>query len=368
MEIKEIRKELEKSLSKKIDYTNKNICIYGAGNSTQLAENSFINEGIVPLFFIDNYYQDSSFLFDKPVITYKEAKEKCINCIILICSGNYKTCKQLIESTANDPIKGSEVYLYDEYIFVKHKDIVISNFDLLEDDLSKRTYANMIMSRMLACKQNYDLVKDNQYFAIPEFVQNSKNEIFVDCGSFVGDTIEQYLFNKEGVFKKIYAFEPEIKNFISLSNRVRRLNSEWAFNDDKIVIYNCGLGDKEDRKFIRQVDINGPSLGSSVSNLTNGNTKVSSMINISTIDSLLKNENVSFIKMDVESYEKKVVNGATKTIKENHPKLAICIYHNATDMYDLIQFIKELCYEYKIYVRQHEYTFAGTVIYALYEQ
>lgn len=48
-------------------------------------------------------------------------------------------------------------------------------------------------------------------------------EIFVDCGAYVGDTMEQYLGIKEGVFNEIYAFKPYPGNVIALSKRAERL-------------------------------------------------------------------------------------------------------------------------------------------------
>lgn len=361
--IKKIRRDLVKALDKKINVNKDRISIYGAGNSSQLAEESFILENIKPLYFIDNYNSNSNFVMNIPIITYEDAKSICKNSTILVCSGNEKTCRSILKMINDDPIEGTNVYLYDEYVFIKNKEKIINNFDLLVDDLSKRTYANMILSRMLIEKQNYDLVVNNQYFAIPSFSLNNTNEVFVDCGSFVGDTIEEYLFIKEGIFNKIYSFEPEHKNYLALSNRTDRLKKEWALSDNKIELYECGLGESEFITSIRQVSNDGPSLGSSISNIDNFSSE-GGYIRINTLNSIFEKQRVSFIKADVESYEKRILIGGTKIIKRDIPRLAICIYHNATDMYDIIDYIRNTLGYNKLYIRQHEYTFAETVLYA----
>ena len=56
--------------------------------------------------------------------------------------------------------------------------------------------------------------------------------------------------------------------------------------------------------------------------------------------------------------------GASKGIKEYMPLLAICIYHNAVDFYEIPLLIHSLVPEYKLAVRHHSYTLADTVLYA----
>ncbi|GHT48154.1 hypothetical protein FACS1894102_0550 [Spirochaetia bacterium] len=82
------------------------------------------------------------------------------------------------------------------------------------------------------------------------------------------------------------------------------------------------------------------------------------------LDDYFKEQRVSFIKADIESYELDMLHGAQNIIKRDKPLLAICIYHNASDMFTIAKFIKELEPSYKLKVRQHTYTFAETVLYA----
>ena len=73
----------------------------------------------------------------------------------------------------------------------------------------------------------------------------------------------------------------------------------------------------------------------------------------------------TFIKMDIEGSEMNALKGAIKTIKRNHPLLAICIYHRNEDMLDIPEWILGLGLDYKYYVRQHFCLPTDTVFYAI---
>lgn len=84
-----------------------------------------------------------------------------------------------------------------------------------------------------------------QYFSHMHFqATHNPGEVFVDCGSYVGDTLERYIWNRDGVFKKIIAFEPDRDNYAAMETRVNRLRKEWNLNGDAIEIFPYGVADK----------------------------------------------------------------------------------------------------------------------------
>jgi len=74
-------------------------------------------------------------------------------------------------------------------------------------------------------------------------------------------------------------------------------------------------------------------------------------IEVDTIDNFCRNEKVTFIKMDIEGSELEALKGAEKQIRENKPKLAICVYHKEEDLITIPQYILSLNPEYKLYLR-----------------
>jgi hypothetical protein len=57
------------------------------------------------------------------------------------------------------------------------------------------------------------------------------------------------------------------------------------------------------------------------------------------------------IKMDIEGFELKALEGSVKTIKKFNPELAICVYHLANDIFEIPQYIKSINSGYKCIIR-----------------
>lgn len=72
---------------------------------------------------------------------------------------------------------------------------------------------------------------------------------------------------------------------------------------------------------------------------------------------------VSFIKMDIEGAEQDAIEGAKKTIKKYHPRLAISAYHKADDIWKIPELILAIRSDYKIYLRHYTEGFTETVIF-----
>ena len=85
---------------------------------------------------------------------------------------------------------------------------------------------------------------------------------------------------------------------------------------------------------------------------------------ITTLDQSLKDKKVTFIKMDVETYELKALQGAKEIITRQTPKLAISAYHYLSDLWEVPLAIKEMVPEYKIYLRHHSPVVWDTDCYA----
>lgn len=357
--IQKVKEQLIQALEKKIDLSNRDVLIYGAGNTAVLYEACFKIEEISPVYFIDsNPEKHGKFFQGKKIIYIDEVDSLCSDPIIFICSAQDQICRDIRKLLQT---KGYENYTVDEYVFAKNSEKILQIFDILEDDVSKATYADIILTRMGKKMQNQELVFHNPYFELKKFAKRDAAEVFVDCGAYVGDTIEQYLDAKSGVFGKIYAFEPDEINCDALKYRVERLKREWAIGENRITIVHGGIGEKKAQLQMRTVQNKSDRLGAGLSmnseNFDNG-------VDVYAIDDYFSEVRISFLKADIESFEESMLRGGKEVIKRDKPRIAICIYHNASDMYRIPLLLREINSDYKFSIRQHYCDICDTVLYA----
>ena len=251
-------------------------------------------------------------------------------------------------------------YLLDEVILKQHASEVLECYDLLEDDESKRVYADVILSHMNGGIPHLkNRTYGNQYFSHNHFLPTfTLEEVFIDCGSYVGDTLEKYIWNRDGVFKKIIAFEPDRDNYKAMETRVNRLRNEWNLKEDAIEIFPYGVADKNGNETFSSYETNN-GLGSK---FIEEETDNGGAVKIISLDEYLS-EPYTFLKADIESYEYKMLLGAEQGIKKWKPLIAVCIYHNAVDLYSIPLLIKSMVREYKMTVRHHSGTLTETILY-----
>ncbi len=222
---------------------------------------------------------------------------------------------------------------------------------LLDDEFSKRTYQTVICNRMQGRgERELRRITQNereQYFS-PDLI-SLKQEYFVDCGAYNGDTIRNFLDCTHDGVGKIYAFEPNRDNFDALKSFL-----ETKCADIPYQVYN--LGTWNEQKTLR---FSGAGTGGAITE--EGDTE----IEVDSLDHVLEGEKVTFIKMDVEGSETQSLLGAKKIILEQRPILAICIYHSMEDMACIPVMLSEWLQDYRYYIRHYTLTSAETVFYAI---
>ena len=245
----------------------------------------------------------------------------------------------------------------DEYVFAKRSEEILKCLEILEDEESVNTYAEIVKCRLIGRLPSRKFVNQDLYFTLPEFSTFNEREVFVDCGAFVGDSLEKYIWTHDGTFGKIFAFEPDIKNFRAMQYRIERFNQEWSFDEDKIFAVNAGVGLKSTEVFIEKHS----GLGTKISEENNSECD---SIKIYALDDYFNSQNINFLKADIESFETDMLKGAEKIIRRDLPKIAVCIYHDASDMYQILNWLAELNLDYKFSIRHHNFHLFDTVLYA----
>lgn len=184
-----------------------------------------------------------------------------------------------------------------------------------------------------------------QYFDLPQL--RLQNEYFVDVGAFDGCTTQALLDRCPG--SRAYVFEPNPAQFAVTKERLSSLSG--------IELFPYGAYDRNG--FLR-FDPRGDDPGAA--KITEDGPLA---VEVCRLDDELAGRKVTFIKMDIEGAELAALRGAARIIREQRPKLAICVYHKPEDMWEIPSFILELCPDYSLYLRHYSPNECETVLYAI---
>jgi hypothetical protein len=73
---------------------------------------------------------------------------------------------------------------------------------------------------------------------------------------------------------------------------------------------------------------------------------------------------IDFIKLDIEGAEASALRGASRTIREDKPRLAISLYHRLQDFYELPLLLRGLNPGYRFAIDHYSIHSEETVLYA----
>lgn len=190
-----------------------------------------------------------------------------------------------------------------------------------------------------------------------DFILPKPQDVVIDGGACYGDTA-LFFADKMSGQGKIYSFEFMPQN-LSIFKDNLTLNPQYS---DNIEIVEKALSDKE------EVFYSQPQ--ASMSFIEKEQKENSIELKTTTIDNFVKEKSlnrVDFIKLDIEGFEIEAITGATKTIKDFKPKLAICLYHKKEDLYEIPLLIKSIEPNYKFYIDHYTVNTEETVLYGVIE-
>lgn len=236
---------------------------------------------------------------------------------------------------------------------------------MLSDERSLFVYDALVQKMKYNLRDYTDVCDDvyDHYFSDGVF-EYSHEEVFIDGGSYDGaDTIR--LANIIGKkLKKSYCFEPDERNFIyTCNNLIRAFRISSPPQENSGSIFDCGtFAVIKSGLYNRNAGVGFASYGAHGSRFIESEQSTVKAVKLD--DMMDGKERVTLIKLDVEGAEMASLEGAREIIRRDRPKLAICIYHNLEDLWEIPLYIKSLVPEYRLFVRHHTTCIWDSVLYA----
>lgn len=237
----------------------------------------------------------------------------------------------------------------------KNINLVRQVYDLLADENSRKTLLSILDSRVHADQYRFTVAREMQYFHPVGGPQ--PGDVIIDGGAFQGDTAYDFVrfLNRQCT---IFSFEPSEQNYQIMYGLIKDKGIEDKIFPIKAGLFNCtGL---------QYFDADSTSMASH--HIVESGAEKIEVVSIDEFVSIKKIK-PTLIKMDIEGCEAKAIQGAVNTIRTFQPRLQICLYHKADDIWNIPLQINSLCPRHKLYMARHGFGgSAEIVLYAVPEK
>ncbi|MCW0423396.1 FkbM family methyltransferase [Xanthomonas sacchari] len=215
--------------------------------------------------------------------------------------------------------------------------------DRLDDELSIFTLYSNLLFRL-----TYDssflrecwATPVNEYFstfADGSTFQLGKREHFCDGGAFEGPIVRKFLDASRYQYESIAAFEPDRINF----QKLQGVASDLPFLPRNLQTINKAISNEHTTLRFKETG--------TVSSHVSQDGEIS--VYTTRLDDEL--EKLTLLKLDIEGFEAKALEGASRLIHTQRPRMAICVYHYAQDLLDVVGQLDKLVDGYHFRLRQH---------------
>lgn len=331
----------------KLQKEHRPIYIYGMGDGALKIMSVFKKYGIktTGIFASDDFVRGHFFEGFK-VMRLSEVEEAENNFVVVLAfAAGYEELVERIRNIAmkrplyvpDVPVVGNGLFTYD--YCREHAEEIQEVYDLLADEQSKKVYSSVINFKISGNIKHLEKIVSTKSEIYKDIIKPNLNEHYIDLGAYVGDTIKELLEITKNRYVRIYAMEPDKKNFKKLCRFIEGKNHIYAYNNAAWCIdTQLPFASKAGRQ---------SSLASS-----NNSAKY---IEGKSVDNILKGDEATLIKMDVEGAEREAIWGACQTISKYNPRLMISLYHRNEDIFELPLLVHKLNPKYKLYIRHQLY-------------
>ena len=325
------------------------ILIYGMGNGADKIISVFEKYEIQyqDVFASDGFVRGHSYK-GKTVISYSQACEKYKDGFVIVVSFGSKLTDVIDRIYSLEEkhklfcpdVPVCDGALFNQEFFDLHENELFKARSLLYDEKSKEVFDNIIRFKLTGkpCYLKATAFSENE---VDSILNLTLYKTYADLGAYNGDTIKKYTKICPNI-DKIYAFEPDLRNFKKLSKYCEELTGI------ETILFNNAVCDRNKMlEFVSSGNRNssGASSGSFQHKIVEIEGKA--------LDNVASQ--IDFIKYDVEGLEYDALIGSSRLINNCQPDLLVSMYHKSEDLYELPILINEINSSYKLILRRLPY-------------
>lgn len=319
--------------------TDKAIVLYGMGNGADKILNVCAQKQIpVQGVFASDGFSRGNLFHGMPVRTWGEIKAEhgADRVIVLLAFGSSRP--EVLENIERIAAE-AELYapdvpafgdtLFDRAFFEAHRSELEAARACLSDGESVRIFDHVLQYKLSGdvrylLNAESDMDEVWRTLVLPETIRTA-----ADLGAYNGDTVRELIEKSGGRVKRIYAMEPDSRNFQKLAAYA----DEQTACDVRAVHFGAWC-----EKTVLQFEKSGnrnASFGKNRSQSLAERPRRLVEIEADTLDHVLAGDCVDYIKYDVEGSEKEALIGSRETIERFYPTLLVSLYHRSEDLFAL---------------------------------
>lgn len=368
-EIQNLETEKELYIKKYLKNINKFSYVYlwGISESCDEAINFFNKNNIKIKAIIDQHPDKYSYKYNNIEVINQPFDNIDENGAYIITISYYETIKNKLITKYTNIEK--QLFLFDGYFqenktikyYLDNEETIERCYNGLSDNKSKKIYNNLLKYRYIRDPKLINKLYEsrNECYLDKLFIQNFKDGLYIDAGSYNADFITTLQTKANIKNSEFYIFEP---NKIFYKNIIDNLDKTINYK-----IFNIALCDKDSKMEFMQIPTSTSHIINKKYNAYKNTISQNDISEVQTnkLDTLIKEKKVHGIKVDVEGAEFSLLKGATKIIKRDKPILLLAIYHKWEDMFRLQDYISSLNLDYKFYIRHYSLSVAKTILYCI---
>lgn len=332
---------------------SKKVFIYGAGVYGKEAKkyiDQYCCSNVLYGFIDDTESKINKMYLGLPVLSIKEFANNHLDALVLVCCDE-RSHHIMIHNLRNIGLSENLIMIPQIAFLDPEEDIkfIKNNFEnlkilsgLLSDDKSKQVLYNVMSYKVSHNQILLDMISDNVDFRYYDdsILQGRGKGILLDCGSYIGDSLDGYVKYASDYYKGAICCEA-IPNNIKLLTE--HLEQKAYIN---VEVIDQAIWKTEGSVYFDCAGVKSGFVSDS------GNIQILS----TTIDKVAFGRQIDFIKIEINGAEFDALLGATNTIVEKKPVIAVSVYHNPLDIIRIPLLIYSLNTDYSLFLRFYGHT------------